>query len=582
MTITRPGETPSFYEYPINYALSSSVITPDKWPESVKEMDPTPIIIPPYQRKIVWKKNEVRDLINSNSMLFGTVILAHEGNDPLILLDGVQRFATATALLNYLYPLVLSPTPSKIELADAFKLISAHVASFEPIFTHNDNMLRNYTRKGIASSYDELYKNVGSVVDDELENDPIEFAKKMKILFINKQIAIDIYHGFKTRRELTHTFININSTGIDLSEVDLLRSEIVQQADATGWKEEDIDEVENRFTEIFQSGRIKGAKVLGKNLYDAWEHDEYKVFKNWDSLERSDIDNLLNFIEDISSAAEKENDQGEKVNPYLSEIFACGDLPFSITVWYFYKYVHLEGKIPDFLGGDFDTMASRHTLLRAFYRRVIDGTIGRTGPIVSNFIEEKNDPIIKSIPALANKINIDSGAGSLDSEPNHGWLFQNLRKAGTNRSKRIFNACLLPPREDSGKEFRPLEYGTKNNQWTIDHLVPKVKTVKTEMGGEDMDTITNMSPLPSDLNKKAKDFPCSQKLKPGELYSLAKGKHVFIDWLISEHYDQFSQVLSEEDDKQALDSQLCLVVNAEHDVGDNRVEKICEILKTKI
>ncbi len=581
MPITRPGETPSFYKYSISYALTSSKMPKETWPELVKEYDPMPIIIPPYQRKIVWKKNEVKEFIESSSTLFGTVILASDGTDsPIILLDGLQRFATATAVINILYPLVLSPEPTLPNHADKFRLLKASISNFQPIFEHNDKMLREYSRKGISSSYIQLFNSIKSYINEELEKRPEEFSSKIKSTFMTKQIAIDTYFGFKNRSELTHTFININSTGIDLSEVDLLRSEIIQQADQMRWNDDEIDQLENSFTEVFQSGLIKGAKVLGKNLYDALDIDPVKVFKNWNSLEKSQVDDLLNFVTSIYNASMKEDDEGKKIHPYLYEIFQCGDLPFALTVWYFYKFVHLEGKNPDFLGGDYDTKSSRHLLLRAFYRRIIDGSIGRIGPIVTNFILEKDSPPITTIHKLAFKINQDTGAGSLDSSPNEGWISQGLRKSGTNRARRIFNACLLPNRTDEGGDFTPIEYGTKKNQWNIDHLIPKVKTILNKTGEDEMDEIHNFAPLPSELNMKAKDYPCERKLKPDELYSTVKSRHPYLEWLCTEHYEEFKDKI--EGGVHLFNSQDCLVVNATTPIGDKRIEEIKKLLKNKL
>lgn len=582
MGITRPGETPAFYRYPVDYALTSSKLSSDDWPDSVQDFDPNPIQIPPYQRKIVWGKKQVSDFIESNSILFGTVILASEGSDKsIILLDGLQRFATATAILNFLYPLVLSPEPVRQDISDNFKLLKSEVSSKQPIFEHNDNMLRNYTRKGIAESYTRLVSAVKSVITEELENDPEGFAKHLTKTFVIKQIAIDTYFGFKNRSELTHTFININSTGIDLSEVDLLRSEIVQQADNMKWNDDDIDEMENSFTDIFQSNRIKGVKVLGKNLYDSLSEDPTKVFENWNKLEKSHVDDLLNFVDDFNSAVELENDEGEKEHPYLYEIVQCGDLPFALTLWYFYKHVHLQGKTPDILGGDFDTTTSRHALLRAFYRRVIDGSIGRIGPIVSNFIKEKDDPKITSMQSLANLINQDIGAGDLDSEPDEGWIKTSLRRAGANRARRIFNACLLPDREDSGGNFTPIDYGTKINQWNIDHMIPKINKKINTMGAEEIDEIMNMVPLPSDVNVKAKHYPCERKLNDAELYSTVKEKHPYLNWLVNEHFSKFKDA-EHIDGEHPLNLPQFLMVNADPSIGDDRIDQIAKLLKNKI
>ncbi len=127
----------------------------------------------------MWGKDEIKKFLESKSILFGTVILAQTPQDePKILLDGLQRFAIATAILNYLYPLVLSPIPSRQDISEHFKRLKGEVDSRQLIFAHNDKALREYTRIGISTSYEQLYENVKSTINEELEN-PKEFAKKI-------------------------------------------------------------------------------------------------------------------------------------------------------------------------------------------------------------------------------------------------------------------------------------------------------------------------------------------------------------------------------------------------------------------
>jgi hypothetical protein len=583
MPLNRPGDTPEFYKYAVSYVLTSKTMSPEDWPIAVKDFDPNSIQIPAYQRRIVWRKDQVRDFINSSTILFGTVILASDGStNPLILLDGLQRFATATAILNYLYPLVLSPTPSMPSIADKFKLVKSEIASKQPIFEFNDKMLKTHSRKGISTSYEELISSVKTVINEELIKNSDLFAEKIKETFIKKQIAIDTYYGFKNRRELTHTFININSTGIDLSEVDLLRSQIVQQADTMKWDDDEIDKMEDSFTEVFQLKKIKGAKVLGKNLYDVLIKEPTTIFPNWNNLMKDDVDDLLNFVDAMYKAG-NDDENNEKKYPYLFEIFQCGELPFAATTWYFYKYMHLKGKEPDFIeGGTVDTTNERRQLLRAFYRRTLDGSIGRIGPIISNFIQEIDEPKIVSLESLSEKINSDMGAGGLDDSPDEDWLKAGLRKAGVSRARRIFNAMLLPDRDDSKTIFKPIEYGTKKTEWNVDHLIPKANKTKNKVGEEEIDQIVNFSPLPAPLNVKVKNYPCERKLKPDDVYSTVTEKHPYIDWLVNTHYSDFQNKKITNSAMHPLNSEEMLVVNASNDVGDKRILKMVNVLKKKI
>ena len=233
-------------------------------------------------------------------------------------------------------------------------------------------------------------------------------------------------------------------------------------------------------------------------------------------------------------------------------------------------------------GGTVDTVGERRLLLRSFYRRVLDGSIGRIGPIISNFIREKDNPKIATLTELAKKINLDVGAGGLDDEPDKGWMKSSLRKAGKTRSRSIFNAMLLPNRDSSDTTFKPIEYGTKKTDYNIDHLIPITNKKKNTLGAEEMDQIVNFSPLPSPLNVKIKNYPCERKLKPDGDYATVIEKHTYIEWLVNEHYANFQHQKIPKSNVHPLNSEEMLVINSPINVGDERIEKMISILKKKI
>lgn len=586
MAITRPGETPHFYVYPTQYALTNSDGDSRKWPNALKNYDPNPILIPNYQRRIVWDKKRIREFIDSTSTLFGTVILASTTPNVIILIDGLQRFATATAILNYLYQEVLSPNPNRKSISQLFVRLQAEVTSKEPIFSHNDKMLLENTRTGIRNSYKNLKKDVESILKNELDKNTPDveiFAKNIVKTFVTKQIAIDTYFGFKNDRELIHTFINLNSTGLNLTEVDLLRSEIVQQANKCNWSDDDKDEMENRFTEIFQT-KIKWTKILGKNLYDVLDEtrDGTLIFKDWNSLKKEHVDELLDFIEEFDNAVTAK-DSKSKSSAYLSEILNCGRLPITLVFWYYYKYIHLKNKTPDFISKEgVNTNKELHLILRAFYRKFIDGTIGRIGPIVTEFIQ-CSDPISDGIlEKLATKINKDIGADELGVDVDKNWLKTSLRKSGKDKSPRIFNACLLPNRDDEGGHFEPLEFGGSKTNWQIDHLIPKADKTTNKFVSEELEQLANFAPLPGKINAGIKHNPCKEKIGPNGAYHAAKNQHPYIYWLISEHYKTYESYENTINDNHPLNDSSCLIMNAAMRIGDDRIEKIMSLLKNKL
>ena len=577
--ITRNTRTPKLCLYPIEYALTKNNKESENWSKKVQEYDPNPIFIPSYQRPIVWGGSKIKDFINSTSKLFGSVILVStDMNKPIILLDGLQRFAVSTAILNYLYPLVLSPTPTRKDIADKFERLKSEIGLKHIIFEHNDEILSNHIRSGIKNSYKQLKENVKLVLEEELKNNSDKLIENIIKTFVKKQIAIDTYFGFSSEREHITTFININSTGMDLSEVDLLRSEIIQQANNKNWDPEDIDDMENNFTETFDPKNISWARTLGKNLYDAIDIDNDKassVFPKWDSLCKEHVDDLLRFIGDFNTVIHKEKD-GKLVNPYLYEILQCGHLPIIITFWYFYKYVHLQNKTPDFLEGEVRTNSILHLLLRVFYRKFIDGTIGRMGSVVTSFIQ--NDD--KTIEQIINKINDDIGATELQIAPDAEWLKTSLRKSGTNRIRGIFNACLLPKRNDDDTEFIPMMYGKKKSEWKIDRLIPSNNNSNRSFGNDELNRIINFLPIPSNI-KINKTELCSKKLSPSGSYSNSANSHPYVKWLTTEHYNKYADSIKESNMNQ-LDEASCLKSTEHVNIGEERIDKIFDLLYDKL
>src|SRR5688500_2485000 len=126
MAIQRSGPTPQFIEYVIDYALVPRRGAPPPQMQTLVSHNFEWIDIPSYQRGIAWKLQEVQDLLSSNSILLGNVILGQFPTAPgqfphlptgvrtyALLVDGLQRFSVGTILLSALYPKVLSGAPSQ-------------------------------------------------------------------------------------------------------------------------------------------------------------------------------------------------------------------------------------------------------------------------------------------------------------------------------------------------------------------------------------------------------------------------------------------------------------------------------------
>ena len=355
---------------------------------------------------------------------------------------------------------------------------------------------------------------------------------------------------------------------------------IIQQAEEQKWNESDIGEIENRFTEVFQSGKIKAAKVLGKHLYDALDSDPNIVFDKWECLQKDDVDDLLDFVDKVYDASNANDGDENKKWPYLYENFQCGDIPFAIIVWFYYKKRQETGHEPDFLGGKIDTTDDLHDLLRAFYRRIINSSMNRTDVVASKFIQEKNQGRIRNMSTLVNEIN--PAEESMDQNLDVIWIKANLKKSNTNKIKRMFNACLLPKKNAKHGSFNPLEY-SQGKGWAVDYLIPKKLAPNNVEGSEQIDAIVNRIAIHSSSKKIAKHIPCLEKIKPGGLLEKDMSDHPYGRWLITKHYNAHRE--SKVRDKPAeyvVNSLECLNNMLEPHIGAERLNKIAELLRDRI
>ena len=286
-------------------------------------------------------------------------------------------------MLYSLYPKVLSPTPSNVAAAQLaeFKSIQAKASWFHPLIEYNHLTLMTHPRQAIRSGYEELYKDVDEkVVANGLSTNLAVFARKVQTMLLVKQISLDPYTGFKNNLELAHTFINMNATGVELVEVDLLRAKIVDKAISLHWPSAAIETTENEFTMTFE-GRAQAKqqaassviayerqlKVLGTVLYDAFVNNFLANFlPNWKTLSQQDVMEFLQFMDITTMAAASPH------FPYVKEITECGGYPFSTLLLYY--FIHSKSAKPDFVSGNgISSTNDCHTLLRAIYRRLIDG-----------------------------------------------------------------------------------------------------------------------------------------------------------------------------------------------------------------
>ena len=143
MSVERHGvPTIPFWEYAKHYCIITRDNDEESIIEKVKRWNPKFIEIPYFQRKIVWKKADIDDLIDSDSTMFGTIIMAQYATKPFKLIDGLQRLATITTLLFQIYRRVLSDAAPEPEAKEHFKRLGDALKPYFDIISHNDDILK--------------------------------------------------------------------------------------------------------------------------------------------------------------------------------------------------------------------------------------------------------------------------------------------------------------------------------------------------------------------------------------------------------------------------------------------------------
>jgi hypothetical protein len=151
-----------------------------------------------------------------------------------------------------------------------------------------------------------------------------------------------------------------------------------------------------------------------------------------------------------------------------------------------------------------------------------------------------------------------------------------LNNVDKNKSKRVFNAMLLPGTNQLGAAFAPLVFARRRGTFHVDHLIPESLLLPNMAGEGEGSTIRNLAPLPANQNTAAKNTPCSTKLAPGGLYDVhVRGGglfHPYCDWLVNGAGIQGVH----------LDQQALLQPNSQPDVGTQRVDKIADELLVRL
>lgn len=548
MPIQRSGPTPTFLEYILDHPLIPTDVPASVDIPSLLSSEARWTHIPTYQRGVEWTVEMIEEMMVSSSVLLGTCILGSfevaPGQFPhlpekvkhyAVLVDGLQRLAVGTCMLTLLHEQVLCAAPTRTTDAAFFRSLSVRCQAFSEIYLHNDRQLANHPRQAVRDAYrvlrDLMEQYIRTKFADAAEAQ--EFAGNVVRLFMQRQVAVDLYFNFNNATELANTFIGINTVRIDLGPVDLLRSYIVEQAIRASWSASAIEDTENRFTDLFTEAEqpIKELEpfvaVVLNELIERGQNPA-NVFPSWSSgFRQGEVDDFLDCVDRVYQTT----DTG---NGFLREIRAVGAIPLAGLLAFYYRGFLQTHNLPSFVTGGRAEDAALHRFLCGNVRALLAGKIGRTRDDAASLLTGGHATLEAAADAIATRYTGRSVTVALDRD----WLISALRGADKGRAPRVFNAARLPERVLGwGVAFAPDIYGASSLQFHVDHLIPKSVIQVTQPGARECDLLVNFAPLPSTHNRIAKATPCSSKLAGGGLYEnyvrSSASAHPYCQWLVT-------------------------------------------------
>lgn len=587
MSIRRTGECPIFLDYVTKQALLPQCGEPSEEFRSVTQFNFRWIDIPPYQRGLVWDEEPLENLLDSRSKFLGNAILGSfdiPADNPRfkwvpaaarnyeILVDGLQRFSLGTAILALLHPRVIATDPHHPDLQPHFAALRTNCANWAPVYLHNDRELQNHDRNCVSASYREFRRMLERWITREFnENRAVDLARRVNHLFLERQIAPDTYYGFASPYDVSATFIGLNTVRVQLSNVDWLRSLIVDQGSRSGWSPGEIELIENRFTEVFtkdgkgpQTDLQPFVAIVKDALEDRDGDSPSRVFTGWSEqqLTVDEVEAFLGFVERVSL---------NETDPYLREIRACGSIPFAGVLCNYYRAFLATGEDPGFLSGGSKESQELREYLRANYRALFNGRIGRTRGHAARLLISDD-----SLEVVAEAISQDFLACSLATGVDSDWLKSALRQADKKRAPRVFNACLLSERSADAEEFPIQLYGLRSNQYQIDHLYPESAILIHQDGEAEVNRLMNFAPIRRTANVAQSNLSCAQKLAPGGMLSVEVANdehaHPYLEWLVETQGRHGS----------FLDQQARLMPNQPPGIADERIEWLTSRLASRL
>lgn len=224
----------------------------------------TQFVIPVYQRNYDWSTSQCKQLLDDilevgtnskmNAHFIGSVVYVHDDVytssriKELTVIDGQQRLTTLTLIYLALYRLAIEIGDKRLESEISETYLTNKFAEEEKLKlrpTENNDKAIKYL---LRSDKDEEFIDFSKVIDNfnyfksRITRENFEFVLKglAKLMFV--EISLD-----REKDDPQRIFESLNSTGLELSQADLIRNYILM-----GLNRKDQNKIYNNYWEIIE------------------------------------------------------------------------------------------------------------------------------------------------------------------------------------------------------------------------------------------------------------------------------------------------------------------------------------------
>ena len=225
----------------------------------------TQFVIPVYQRNYDWSTSQCKQLLDDilevgrsnkmNAHFIGSVVYVHDDVytssriKELTIIDGQQRLTTLTLIYLALYRLAIEIGDKGLEAEISETYLTNKFAPEEEKLklrpTENNDKAIKYL---LRSDKDEEFSDFSKVIDNfnyfnsRISEENLEFVLKglAKLMFV--EISLD-----REKDDPQRIFESLNSTGLELSQADLIRNYILM-----GLNRRDQNKIYNNYWEIIE------------------------------------------------------------------------------------------------------------------------------------------------------------------------------------------------------------------------------------------------------------------------------------------------------------------------------------------